>query len=381
MTAAERAADVVVVGAGIMGCALALRLAQAGAQVTVVEKAVPGAEASSAAAGILAPQMEAQGPGPGFELGLRSRGMYPRLAEELKDLTGIDVGYRPCGVLLTVFDEAGRHGLEAMAAWQTALGLRAELLGADEARALEPAMNPAAHGVLHFPDDAQVDNTLLVRALYVAAARAGVSFRTGWVRGLWTEGERVLGVDLEGAQVAAGAVVLAAGSWSGLVHGAGVGPAVVRPVRGQMLELQAKVPLLSRIVFSFHKGYVVPRVDGRVIVGSTMEEVGFEKEVTAGGLAAILGVALQLCPELAGAPVTRTWAGLRPGTRDHLPLLGEGPLRGLFFATGHFRNGILLAPITARLVAERVLGQPTAVDLAPFRYDRPGLGAAGPRHR
>ncbi len=372
--AARGGQDVLVVGGGIMGCAIALRLAQEGIAVTVLERSIPGAEASSAAGGILAPQKEAAGPGPLLELGLRSRALYPAFAEELRALSGIDVGYRPSGLLTTAFDEAALHRLEATAAWQTAQGLRAELLTGDEARALEPFLSPRLLGALHLPDDHQVDNALLVRALSMSAARAGARFRTGYVRGLHLSGEKVAGVDLDGETLQADTVIIAAGSWSGLVNGAGIDPRVVRPVRGQMVELQARLPPFSRVLFS-PRGYLVPRLDGRVIAGSTMEQVGFEKDVTAGGLASILGMALELCPGLSSVTVSRTWAGLRPFTEDHLPLIGEGPLPGLLLATGHFRNGILLAPITARLIAERVLGRPPSMDLSPFRFDRAALAA------
>ncbi|HZI09777.1 MAG TPA: glycine oxidase ThiO [Myxococcus sp.] len=364
-----RVSDVIIVGGGIMGCGIALRLRQAGVRVVVLERSIPGAEASSAAAGILAPQMESEGPGPFLELCLRSRGLYPTFATELRELTGVDVAYRPCGVLKVAFHEDDVHHLESTLVWQRGMGLRAELLDGAAARALEPKLSPHALAALHFPDDHQVDNRLLVRALSMAAAKAGAEFRSGYVRGIVQEGGRAVGVDLDGEVLRAGAVVLAAGSWSALVQGAGVEPRAVRPARGQMVQLQTRLPVLERILTS-EKGYLVPRADGRVIAGSTMEMVGFDKQVTAAGLARILDMALELCPELANAPVTETWAGFRPWTEDKNPYLGEGPLPGLFLATGHFRNGILLAPITAKLVAQAVLGEKPSVDLAPFRYDR-----------
>jgi len=361
--------DVLIIGGGVMGCAIALRLAQAGAKVTVLERAIPGAEASSAAGGILAPQQESEGPGPFLELCLRSRGLYPAFADELRELSGVDVGYRACGVLHAVFEEEAAHKLEATAAWQKALGLRAELLTGDEARALEPGLSPKVTAALHLPDDHQVDNRLLTRALTMAAARVGARFRTGYVRGVAQEGGRCVGVDLDGETLRADAVVVAAGSWSGLVQGAKIDPRLVRPARGQMVQFQTRLPLLQRVVFS-DKGYVIPRADGRLLAGSTMELVGFEKQVTAEGLARILALAMELCPQLAQAPVQEFWAGLRPYTEDHLPILGQGPMEGLFLATGHFRNGILLTPITAKLIAQVVLGQKPTVDLRPFRHDR-----------
>jgi glycine oxidase len=361
--------DVLIVGGGVMGCAIALRLRQAGMKVTVLERSIPGAEASSAAAGILAPQMEADGPGPFLELCLRSRALYGALATELRELTGVDIAYLPCGVLKTAFSEAQLHHLEATAAWQKALGLRAELLDGKQARELEPKLSPGALAAVHFPDDHQVDNRLLVRALSMAAARAGATFRGGYVRGVLEQNGCAAGVDLDGELLPAGAVIVAAGSWSGLVHGTALDPRVVRPARGQMLELQTRLPVTSHILTS-EKGYLVPRMDGRLIAGSTMEFAGFDKQVTAEGLSRILSMALELCPALATASVTDSWAGFRPYTEDQLPILGPGPLPGLFLATGHFRNGILLAPITAKLLTQCLLGERPSLDLSHFRYDR-----------
>ncbi|HEX8705922.1 MAG TPA: glycine oxidase ThiO [Myxococcaceae bacterium] len=361
--------DVIIVGGGVMGCGIALRLRQAGVNVTVLERSIPGAEASSAAAGILAPQFEAEGPGPFLELCLRSRALYAPLATELRELTGVDIAYLPCGVLKAAFSEGDVHHLEATATWQHALGLRVELLDGKQARELEPHLSPSALAALRFPDDHQVDNRLLVRALSMAVARVGATFRSGYVRGVIEENGRAVGVDLDGELLRADAVVIAAGSWSGLVQGAALDPRVVRPARGQMVQLQTRLPLTTHILTS-EKGYLVPRTDGRLIAGSTMEFAGFDKQVTAEGLARILAMALELCPALGAAPITETWAGFRPYTEDRLPILGPGPLSGLFLATGHFRNGILLAPLTAKLVTQCLLGERPSVDLMPFRYDR-----------
>ncbi|WPB81542.1 glycine oxidase ThiO [Archangium violaceum] len=364
-----RDTSVIIVGGGVMGCGIALRLRQAGARVTVLERAIPGAEASSAAGGILAPQMESEGPGPFLELCLRSRALYPDFAAELLALTGVNVNYLPSGLLHLAFDEAGARRLEATVGWQRALDLRAELLGPAEVRALEPQLSPQVVAAARYPDDHQVDNRLLTRALTMAAAKVGATFRTGYVRGVVEEKGRVVGVDLDGEPLRADAVVIAAGSWSGLVQGVPVDPRMVRPARGQMVQLQTRLPLFSHVVFS-DKGYLIPRSDGRILAGSTLEFAGFEKNVTAEGLHRILSLAMELCPALGSAPVQETWAGLRPYTDDHLPILGAGPLPGLFLATGHFRNGILLAPITARLMAQAVLGETPSLDLTPFRFER-----------
>src|SRR4051794_39989516 len=216
-------ADIVIVGGGIMGSAIALRLAQRGLRVTVIERGIPGAEASSAAAGILGPQMEAEGPGPLLELGLRSRALYPALAAELRELTSIDVGYDRSGVLAVAFDEAGEAALSSRRAWQLARGVRVDSLSGEAARALEPALGPAVRAALAFNDDAQVVARDLARAFSQAAAGAGARFMTGrYVRRVLVDNGAVTGVELDGDVLPAGVVVVAAGSWSGLVEGAGV---------------------------------------------------------------------------------------------------------------------------------------------------------------
>ncbi len=364
--------DVVVVGGGLVGCATALRLMKAGAEVTVVERSVPGAEASSAAGGILAPQAESGGAGPFLTLCLRSRALYPAFVEEVEALSGIRVGFRPSGVLHVAFSEASRERLRARVALQRGLGLSADFLETDAVLRLEPALNPALAGAALFPDDASVDSRLLMRALSMAAARAGVRFVSGHVRALLEVAGRAAGVDVDGARLEADAVVVAAGAWTGLVPGSGVSPRQVRPARGQMVMLRARLPLLERVAFS-DQGYLVPRADGHLLAGSTLEFEGFAKEVTAAGLKHILSLALELLPGLGSLPVVETWAGLRPFTEDQLPVLGPGPLPGLFLASGHFRNGILLAPVTAELLAQAVLARTPSLSLEPFRWNRPGI--------
>lgn len=364
--------NVVVVGGGIIGCSVAARLALAQVKVTVLERSIPGAEASSAAAGILGAQSEADGPGAFYDLCERSRDLYPAFVDELEALVGFDVGYRPTGVLHVTTTQEGEAALQRAVTWQRARGLDAELVDAHAARALEPALASTLRAAAVFPRDASIDNRQLMRALIMTAAKRGVSFRTGYVRGLVSQGGRCTGVDLDGATLEADAVVVAAGSWTGLVQGLALPPQGVRPARGQMVMLRTRLPLLQRVVVT-DGGYLVPRADGRLLAGSTMELVGFEKHVTAEGLRRILAMALGACPALAEAPVEEHWAGLRPLTEDRLPILGQGPLEGLFLASGHFRNGILLAPVTGELISQLVLGERTSLDLTPFRFDRPAL--------
>jgi len=366
----DAGSDVLIVGGGIMGSAVALRLAQRGVAVTVIERGIPGAEASSAAAGMLAPQTEADGPGPMLALGLKSRALYPDLAVELHDATGIDVGYQRSGVLALGFEDDD-PGLSFRRTWQVAQGQRAELLAEPALRALEPALGTSIRAALHFPDDAQVNPAALARAFSQAAAVAGARFLQGrYVRRVVVEQGAVTGLELDGEVLSTGAVVLAAGSWSGLVEGGGVPALVVRPARGQLVAIETRPPLFHHVLSVHGRGYLVPRRDGTVVAGSTVEMVGFRKEVTVGGLANILELARRLVPALADAPVLSSWSNFRPYTEDQLPVLGATAVRGLFLATGHHRNGILLAPITGDAIARLVATGDPGVDLTPFSVTR-----------
>jgi glycine oxidase len=361
--------DVVVIGAGVQGCAVALRLAQAGKDVLVLERGIPGAEASSAAGGILSPGVEAVEPGPFFDLCRASVARYAAFARELEAATGMHVGYRGGGTLEVALDDDHAQLLAARAERLDKRGIPAEVLDDSAARVLEPGLSPEVRGALYFPDEAQVDSPLLARALYLAAHAAGARFQTGQVHRIVHEGGRAAAVEHDAGRLDTGAVVLAAGAWSALVEGSGLRRGAVRPVRGQIVLLDTRPRLLSRVVFS-DKGYLVPRADGRVLCGSTMEEVGFEKAVTAGGLRSVLSLAIEIAPKLANAPILDTWSNFRPSSPDGWPVLGPSSIPGLFYATGHTRNGIMLTPITADAVSAAILGKPPPVDLAPFSVAR-----------
>lgn len=366
-------ADIVVVGAGVQGCAVALRLAQAGRRVVVLERAVPGAEASSAAGGILSPGVEAVEPGPFYHLCRASLARYETFVREVERLSGMWVALRSGGTLEVALDDEHARLLAARAERLEKQRLPVSVLDDVELRKLEPALSPDARGALFFSDEGSLDPRLLGRALLIAAQRAGATFVTGQVHRIVTEGGRAAGVDHDTGRISAGAVVLAAGSWSLQVEGHGLPPGAVRPVRGQIAAVDTRPPLLSRVVFS-SRGYVVPRPDGRILCGSTMEEVGFEKAVTAGGLHHVLDLAIEIAPAIANAPVVETWSNFRPASPDGAPILGAGGVPGLFYATGHTRNGILLTPITADAVSAAILGNPPPVDLAPFSPARLGAG-------
>jgi glycine oxidase len=347
---------IVIVGAGVMGCASALELARRGVRdIVVLERAVPGAEASSAAAGMLAAQVESKDAAERASF-VAARDGYAAWANELREAVGLDIGYRRSGVLELGETDDDVAKLSERVADDRAAGLRAELLDAAGARAIERELGPEHRVAAYFPDEAQVDPPQLLRALVAAIARAGVSVKSGaTVTSILEQGDRCAGVALDGSEtLRADAVILAAGSWSSLVPGVPKALPAVRPVRGQLLMLEERPPRLSTIVF-LGGGYVVPRGDGRVVCGSTMEHVGHRREVTAAGVQAILAQALRIAPALGAAELSRAWCNFRPHAEGG-PQVGPSPLPGLFLATGHHRNGILLAKTTASTVSDAVLG-------------------------
>ena len=363
--------DVVVVGGGVIGCAIARRAARGGLRVVVAERATPGMEASFAAAGMLSPLAEASGPGPFLDLLLRARSLYPDFAAALREETGVDVGYGDAGTLYLALREEDEAELEHRFAWQSAAGLAVERLDAAQVREAEPGVSPDARWGLRFPGDHQADNRALGRALWGAAARAGAEFRLGAdVVALLREGGRAAGVVLAGGErIRAGAVVLAAGSWAGRMEGL-PRPVPVEPVHGQIAALESIPPLFRHVVDS-PRCYLVPRSEGRILAGATVERLGFRKAVTPRGLVGLLEGALEIAPSLADAAIVETWAGLRPGTPDGFPILGTDPdLPNLHYATGHFRNGILLTPLTAELIGDVLLGNTPDASLEPFGIQR-----------
>lgn len=360
-----------VVGGGVIGCAIARHLALRGARVRVLERGEPGAEASWAAAGLLAPLVEADGPGPFLDLLLRGREAYPGFSEAIREETGIDIGYSDVGTLALALSDPDEREMERRFAWQVAAGLPVERLTADEARALELALTGELRWALRFSGDHQVDNRELARALRDAAERAGADIRTGVaVKRLSWSGGRLAGVELaSGKRMEAGAVVLAAGCWAGCVGGL-PRPVPVIPVHGQIVAMDGS-PQRFRHCIDTPRVYLVPRAGGRLIAGATVERGVWRKAVTPAGLCSLLPAATEIAPWIGELPLVETWSGLRPGTPDDLPVLGADPeVPNLFYATGHYRNGILLAPLTGRVVGELVLGGDPGEDLAPFGVGR-----------
>jgi glycine oxidase len=367
--------DVIIVGAGVIGLGIAWRLAQQGIRVTVFDRGTAGSGASRAAAGMLAICAEAE---PGEQdlvaLGRLSQSVWPDFAAELEAVSGVSVDLRSEGTLVVAANAAERARIAHHLEFQQSLGLPVAWISPLEARRREPHLAPGIAGAVWSPQDHQVDNRKLAFALKVAAANAGAVLREhACVSRSLVENDRVVGVALEdGSEVRADKVVLAAGAWSRGIEGlpAPLRPPV-RPVKGQMLALQMDpmAPLITHVVRA-HNVYLVPRRDGRLIVGATTEEKGFDTTLTAGGVLALLEAAWRLVPTVEELPIAEMWVGHRPGSRDDAPILGPGPIDGLVYATGHHRNGILLAPVTAQMIARLVLEGVTDPAIAPFGLHR-----------
>lgn len=359
---------VIIAGGGLIGCSIAWRLAARGATVHVVESARPGMAASSAAAGMLAPLLEAHHESLRL-LATESLARFPAFANDLHAAAGIDVELQLTGKLDLAYSA---DELDVMRArYGKTLPPAVRELTTRDAVALEPFIASSAHGVLLSPHDGSVDTRKLARAAWVAATNAGAQFTSGSsVREVICNRTNVEAVVLStGERLKADAVIVCAGAWSSSIGGL-PGPLPVFPVRGQIVQLEAIPRALTHIVMTL-ECYIVPRSDGRVLVGSTLERAGFETRTTAKGVAHLLNAAVRAVPALADAAVVDTWAGLRPGTADELPILGEDPrMPGVFYATGHYRNGILLAPVTADLTADAVLGLPAKVDVRAFSAAR-----------
>jgi glycine oxidase len=360
--------DVAVVGGGLIGLACAWRAADRGLSAVVIERDRPGAGASGVAAGMLAPVTEADfGEQALLRLGLASRELWPGFAAELEERSGMPTSFRESGALVVAADRDDAEELRRLHRFQRELGLEAEWLAPRECRRLEPALAPSVAGGVLTPQDAHADPAAVVagleRLVEVVRSRAAA---------VETEHDRVAGVRLEtGEGIRAEQVVIAAGPWSPDLDPLGAGPPV-RPVKGQILELRvrggAQAPL-ERIVRS-PRCYLLARPDGRVVLGATVEEQGFDTALTAGGVYRLLEAAREILPEVEELELVQVRAGLRPGTPDNAPLIGPGGVEGLFWATGHHRNGVLLAPVTARALAGMLAGEAVDGELAAFSPER-----------
>ncbi|MEV5876533.1 glycine oxidase ThiO [Streptomyces sp. NPDC052101] len=372
--------DVLVIGGGIIGLVTAWRAAQRGLATAVVDPE-PGGGAAQVAAGMLAAVTELHyGEETLLALNLESARRYPDFAAELTELTGHELGYRRCGTLQVALDADDRAHLRELHALQRRCGLESEWLSGRECRRLEPMLAPGVRGGLRVDGDHQIDPRRLAAALVVACERAGVTFHRVWAEQLDVVGGRAAGVTAaDGTELRAGQVVLAGGSLSGRL--AGVPEAVlppVRPVKGQVLRLTVPpryAPFLSRTVRAVVRGghvYLVPRENGELVVGATSEELGWDTTVTAGGVYELLRDAHELVPGITELPLTETRAGLRPGSPDNAPLLGPSGLDGLVLATGHFRNGVLLTPVTGDVLAQLLADGELPEEARPFTPQRFG---------
>jgi glycine oxidase len=362
-------AEVIVIGAGIVGLATARFLAGEGVSVLVVEGQRVGAEASSAAGGILAAQAEAQDEAALLPLALAGRAHHLLLAPSLEAETGIVVDHSQQGLLKIALTESGAEQLLQRAAWHRDRGLDVEVLEPEELREAEPNLNRATLRALYFRGDHRVDNVRLTKALAASAVARGASILVGRpVGGLIVEKGRVAGVSAGTEVFRAPVVVNAMGAWAGRLGG-DPAPPPVEPVRGQMAAFDLSPPLLRHVVYSGH-GYLVPRADGRLLAGSTTERAGFDKSVTASGLKTVLTTALEIAPALGDARISETWAGLRPATPDVLPVIGGGAVPGLIHASGLYRNGILMGPLVGELAGEMALGRRPRMEIGEFSPSR-----------
>lgn len=373
----SQTADVVIIGGGVIGLAVARALALRGVRdVLLLERGSLGAESSSAAAGMLAPQAEANRAHQFFYLTCQSRDMYPAFASALLDETGIDIELETTGTLYLAFTQHDVDEIEQRYEWQKKAELAIEQLDADAVRELEPSLCENVLAALKFPLDTQVENRRLISALAASNERLGVRLETGTaVTSLKIERGRVTGIETSRGFIATDRTVIAGGAWSSLLGASDIAlPNLrIKPVRGQMLSFEANPQLFGHVIYS-PRGYIVPRRDGRLLAGSTTEHAGFEKRVTAAGVHSILSAALEISQRIASLPMTDSWAGLRPRAADTLPVLGPcAEIDGVFYATGHYRNGILLAPITGELIARAIVDRvfPPALDI--FSPDRFGL--------
>jgi glycine oxidase len=362
--------DVVVAGGGLIGGSIALGLGRAGAKVAILDAGTPGREASWAGAGILSAAHESPEMNSLIPLTRASLEMYPQFVKEIKELTGRDVGFRPYGLLEIVGRDITREELSKLVLDQHEQGLTAKILSGVQARQIEPDLNAEVNAAILRPDDASVDNRALTVAVLDAARLVGVQiYENTTAVSVLREGRHAFGLITNAGNFEARWTVIAAGCFSAGIEGAGRYAPVI-PAKGQMVAVRCEATAIRRVLMS-QDVYLVPRDAGRILVGATIERIGFDRVVREDAIQELLTAAISLAPALKKHEVLETWSGLRPDSPDHLPILGPTDLEGLMIATGHFRNGILLAPITAKMICEWIQAHRMSTDyecFSPMRF-------------
>lgn len=349
--------EVLIIGGGVIGLAVARELRQRGLRkISIIERGFLGKESSFAAAGMLAPQAETDRADEFFRFCGDSLRLYPQFAAELLDETGVDIELDQSGTLYLAFTDEDVSEIRYRFDWQKRAGLAVEHLRAEDARQIEPFISPDVREALFFPNDWQVENRRLIFALRRSAELNGIRIReNAEIKNLLIENDKIIGAQTADERFFAKTVVLATGAWTSLIKAGDYAlPFKVKPMRGQMISFHAAKRLFKRVIYS-PRGYLVPRLDGRVLSGATVEDAGFDKSVTASGIEFLRERALEIAPSLVNLEIRDAWAGLRPFAPDGLPVLGVLPeFENLRVATAHYRNGILLTPLTARILADEI---------------------------
>jgi len=362
----------VIAGGGVVGCAIAYYLTEAGAEVVVLERGELAGEASGAAAGLLIPPDRATAPGPFRDICLASLALYRPVIEKVERESGVDVRCMACGILVVAQTPERVEMLKAHARWQTKNGVPTEWVEGEELKGLEPALSPKVMGAAYSEGDLNVDPGRVTLAFAFAAKAGGADLRTGtMLTGFHARGPRISGVSTNGGDIIdADCIVLAAGPWTQVLAARLSANVPTPPMRGQMIAYHSTA---VRHAIWGEDGYLVPKAGGILYAGATVEDVGFRKRTTPRALAGLRRMAATLVPALRRAEVASEWAGLRPGSPDELPIIGRLPGReNVYVATGHFRNGILLAPITGKLMSQLIMEGRTEMPLEPFRPARFG---------
>jgi len=361
--------DVIVIGGGAIGLSIAREVAARGGTVLVLDRGMAGEPSSWAAAGMLAPQSEAEHPDPLFHLCVASLHMYRAWADHLREQTGIDPEYADPGLLFLAATEHALEALKSRLAWQRSAGFSAELLAPEDLYRLEPGITLPVVGAALMPGEHHITPRRLLKALRSACTARGVEIRSGIrVQELMVAQNRVEGVRAGNETISGRTVIVSSGAWSGEI--AGLRPRLpVSPRKGQILSLSMPGAAFRRMI-RWENAYFVPRRDGELVVGATNEDAGFDRNLTPSAVGRLLTQAQQISSHTGAYPIIEMWTGLRPATPDGLPVIGRGSIEGLIYATGHYRNGILLAPVTASIVASLVENQMPAIPLEPFAPSR-----------